>query len=187
MNWTLISFYTPLYKESAERLKASCVKFNVPFFIEERPSKSTWEANCCMKPNFIYEKLQELKSPVLWVDADAEIVRPLADSFPGEFSTVINLDLPLTHPSHVVSCVVYAEPGSLGLIEKWITLCDDKEWDQVALKEALQGYDTSPLPREYSMIYDRLEKDDQPMIIHYQASRLTKKVISGEVAPFLNP
>lgn len=188
MNWTLISFYTPLYKSVAERLKTSCVKFNVPYQIEERPSKATWEANCSIKPTFILETLQALQSPVLWVDADAELLRPPTYDFPEAFSTILNLDLPEDHPSRVGSGTIYIpySSESLTILKKWIALCDDKEWDQVTLREAIKGHEVVPLPKDYATIADRLTDDDTPVIVHHQASRLMKKVISGEVASCFN-
>lgn len=142
-----------------------------------------------MKPVFILKKLQELKSPVLWVDADAEIVRQLPEQFPYELSMLRDLDVPPEHREHVGSGVVYINytPKNLKLVQKWIDLCDDKEWDQVALKEALKDEDIRALPREYGMIYDRISKKDDPIIVHYQASRLTKKILNRELAPFFSP
>lgn len=185
--WTLISFYTPLYIPHANRLKASCDKFDIPHLIEALPCQGTWEENCAEKPNFILEKLNSLKTPVLWVDADAEILRPLGP-FEGDFSTIINLDLSETHPSRVVSSVVYATQKALPIIERWAHISKTfggKEWDQVALREALKNENAQPLPKEYSMIIDRLKEGDEPIIVHHQASRLMKKVINSEVSSSL--
>ncbi|MCH9614665.1 MAG: hypothetical protein SP1CHLAM54_13710 [Chlamydiia bacterium] len=186
--WTLISFYTPLYTPQANRLKTSCEKFNVPHLIEMLPCQGTWEENCALKPTFILEKLDQLKTPLLWVDADAEILRQ-PGPFEGDLSTIINLDLPETHPSRVGSGVVYLTPKARPIIEKWAAICKDfngTEWDQVGLREALKNETATPLPKEYCMIDDRLIDGDNPIILHHQASRLLKKVIRGEVSPTLS-
>jgi hypothetical protein len=190
-DWTLISFYTPLYEPLAMRLKASCKKWNIPYYIAPLESQASWEENCSLKSRFVLETLERLKTPLLWVDADAEILQPLPFFFPYDLATVIHEELPHEHPSKVVSCVIYTSytPKVIETLKKWIERCDaygGKEWDQIALKEALVGVQVSPLPKEYSMIYDRLHKEDKPVILHYQASRLYKKVINGEVLPFLN-
>lgn len=190
-NWTLISFYTPLYEPLAARLKASCERWGIPYHIVPLKSESSWEKNCSLKSRFILDALQTFKTPLLWVDADAEVLQPLPRSFPYEFSTVIHKELSDDHPSKIVSCVIYLTytEKNLSLLKKWVDRCDaygGNEWDQIALKEALQGEEIEALPQEYSMIYDRLKKNDRPIILHYQASRLYKKIISGEVAPFLD-
>ncbi|MBP9841398.1 MAG: hypothetical protein KBC64_03105 [Simkaniaceae bacterium] len=188
--WTLISFYTPLYEPLAMRLRSSCEKWKVPHYIVPLDSEATWEENCSLKSRFVLETLEKFKSPLLWVDADAELIQPPPTHFPHEFATVIHAELPEDHPSKVVSCVIYVThtPHTLSLLKKWIERCDaygGKEWDQISLKEALLGENIPSLPKEFSMIYDRLEEGDEPIILHYQASRLYKKIINGEVAPFL--
>ena len=173
------------------KLKHSCEKWNVPYYIQPLESQASWEENCSLKSRFVLETLEKFKTPLLWVDADAELIEAPPHSFPYEFATVIHEELKENHPSKVVSCVIYTThtEKTLRIIHKWIERCDaygGKEWDQIALKEALKNEIVDALPKEYSMIYDRLEEGDHPIILHYQASRLYKKIMNAEVAPFLN-
>ncbi len=67
------------YRESAENLRASCERVGVDYVIEEislpavGSEKQNWLARCAFKLDFIEAKLQELKRPVLWIDADSVI------------------------------------------------------------------------------------------------------------------
>ncbi len=187
-NWTLISFYTPLYDKIKDRLVSSCHAFDLPFVIERHEDQGSWEANCCYKAAFILDKLLERKEPVLWVDADAEIVNALPRSFEGDFGTIINTHLDSLHPSQVISGVVYAAytENSVRILKKWIAWCeafDGKEWDQVALREAIKGEEVFSLPKSYYAVFDK-KQVEPPVIVHYQASRMTKKIQRGEVVNF---
>jgi len=170
----------------AARLQKSCDAWGIPYDIECVPDQGSWEENCCYKAEFILKKLLEHKKPVLWVDADAEIVQQLPETFDGTFGTIINHDLDETHASKVISGVVYAEycEEAVLIIKKWIAICkvfDSKEWDQIALREALKDEKPLALPLSYYAVYDRVEEGDSPVIIHYQASRLLKKVCNNEI------
>ncbi len=65
------------YQESAENLRASCERLGVDCVIEEArlpdvgTEKENWLSRCAFKLDFIEQKLQELKRPVLWLDADS--------------------------------------------------------------------------------------------------------------------
>lgn len=184
--WTLISFYTPLYKKMAARLEKSCQLLDIPYRIQEVRDRGSWEENCCYKPEFILRTLLELKAPVLWVDADAEMVRSPNRTFHGHFGAILNEHLEETHPSRVMSGVVYAAycEEAVRILKKWIAYCqlfNSREWDQIALRYALEGEVAFALPPEYSSIHDRVAEDEKPIVIHYQASRLSKKIFNNEV------
>jgi len=74
---TLISFYTKdwKYPQHAQRLCGECEQLGVPCVIEELPTTGSYLKNTCLKPQFILDKLEELKSPVLWVDVDASLFK----------------------------------------------------------------------------------------------------------------
>ena len=75
--FTVISFYTKdwLYEQHAKRLVLDCDRLDLPCVIQERKTTGSYLKNTCMKPFFIREKLQQLKSPVLWVDCDGSILK----------------------------------------------------------------------------------------------------------------
>lgn len=77
MSYTVISFYTPnwRYPEYADNLRQDCLRHGLEFSIDEKPSHDDYVKNCNIKPGFIREKIYQLKSPVLWIDADGSLLK----------------------------------------------------------------------------------------------------------------
>lgn len=195
----VISFYTKdtLYQLEVQNLIASCEQFGIACQIEPISSFGSWEVNCAYKPFFIHRKLQELKQPVLWVDADGVFKRSPEELplFAHDFAVRINEDVPMEHPSRVVSSTVYANytPRTDALLRLWAQQChreinragrQEEFWDQMALRDALYSPENAAsfvsLPLTYTKIVDHpgdLQKAPDPVIEHYQASRRCKKLI----------
>lgn len=192
----VISFYTlkTLYQLEVQNLIASCKQFDLEAEIEGVKSFGSWELNCAYKPFFILGKLQELKRPVLWVDADAVFVqRPIwEDYFNADLAVRIETSLPYTHPSKVMSGTLYVNytPEAMGVLRDWIAECQkqltdlnrkEEFWDQIALRNVLQRQTAAkihPLPPAYVKIFDHpSDPQNEPIITHYQASRRLKKTV----------
>ncbi|MBS0652912.1 MAG: hypothetical protein JSR39_05205 [Verrucomicrobia bacterium] len=195
----VISFYTKdtFYQLEVQNLIASCEKFGITSHIEPIASFGSWEVNCAYKPFFIHRKLQELKQPVLWVDADAVFKKKPEELpvFAKDFAVRINSDIPIDHPSRIISGTIYANytPGADALLRLWAKLCQEeinrlgrKEefWDQISLRDALYSKDNpaefDTMPLTYTKIADHrgdLLLTEDPVIEHYQASRRYKKFI----------
>ncbi len=75
MKWKVISFYTPDYRDVVSTLIKSLEKFEIPYDIECVKSKGTWKQNTFYKIPFILKKLKEYNHPLVWLDADAEVVQ----------------------------------------------------------------------------------------------------------------
>src|SRR5579863_10531217 len=72
-----ISFYTPAYADEAAGLIASLDQFGLRHDVQPITSAGNWISNCAVKPFFIRDMLRKYSgSPVVWVDADARIIRP---------------------------------------------------------------------------------------------------------------
>lgn len=76
MSLTVLSFYTPNhpYPSLAVRLEASCKQFDLDHLVSEVDQAPTWVETVAQKPRFVLRWLESLDTPVLWVDADGEIV-----------------------------------------------------------------------------------------------------------------
>lgn len=180
-----------------QNLIDSCAKWGIETSIEGIDSRGSWELNCAYKPFFIYQKMQELKRPVLWVDADAAFINPpsVLEIFSADFAVRIN-PLPEEHPSKVMSGTVYVNHTEAGqkILQLWAGECiqqlsvenrKEEFWDQVALRNVLFPQKiparVETLPLSYIKIFDRpmgsLESNP-PVIEHYQASRRYKKWLS---------
>ena len=87
----ILSYYTNdwEYPQRAKLLIEDCKLFGINYCIEEVPSQGDWISNTRIKSNFIHEKIEELKSPVLWIDADSRILRtPHGISSRADFAAV---------------------------------------------------------------------------------------------------
>ncbi len=183
----IISYYTAPYKKEAARLIASCKRFNLDYEIEEIACRDSWEKNCNYKPTFILEKL---KSPLVWVDADAVFVQKpeLFKTLNCDLAVWINNKLEKTHPSRVISATIYCSPTNKGieLLKHWQQRClqNSTTWDQISLRDIIHNSNANiySLPQSYCKIYDKPGND--AVIMQYQASRYLKKVVNKEVIPF---
>lgn len=73
---TVISFFAGgwEYRERAQALASQCESHGVPHRIRERPDLG-WLRNTHQKPGFILESLDQLRTPVLWIDADGGLYK----------------------------------------------------------------------------------------------------------------
>lgn len=82
MNTPVISFYSDVdgrtyYSDHANRLSKNLTDLNIPHFIRERKSKGSYRSNCLAKPRFILEMMNELRTPLIWLDVDSIVHKTL--------------------------------------------------------------------------------------------------------------
>jgi|TARA_Y100000034_G_scaffold136704_1_gene215044 hypothetical protein len=82
MKTPLISFYsdieeTTYYSEHASRIIKECEELEIPYDIQKKESLGSYQLNCLSKPQYILDKMEELNCPVLWMDIDSKIHKPL--------------------------------------------------------------------------------------------------------------
>lgn len=196
---TVVSYYTlkTPYEEEVQNLLSSCAHHRIPTSIEGVDSFGSWELNCAYKPFFLLKKLEEIKAPLLWVDADGVFVQSpkWIDAFEADLSVRIHADLPIDHPSKVISSTIFVSytPAAITLLKLWVKECqrellDPKRrlefWDQIALRDAIKRAPAQAkiisLPLSYAKIFDHpgdCAEVDEPVIEHFQASRRFKKFI----------
>ena len=63
------------YPECAARLKASCAKFNLRHSVEAVDTRGSWLDTVKQKPMWILTSLLDMREPVLWLDADCEVMK----------------------------------------------------------------------------------------------------------------
>lgn len=197
----IVSYYTENtgYEREVQNLISSCDDLRLTHQIEKITSLGSWEKNCCYKPYFLLEKLEELKQPILWVDADAVFLQQpnLFHHLPCDMALRSFDHLPLHHPSKIITGTLYLQntQATKKLLTQWGKECQrllqaqkGEVWDQIGLRNAiLSGHKAEivPLPDSYCAIYDKKRAADQEVVIlHYQASRLYKKVIDKQLIPF---
>lgn len=133
-NYTLISFYTNdwKYKKYADAMIQDCILFNIPYVIQEQNSLGSYHKNCVLKPKYILEKLNQLKSPVLWTDIDNKInQKPILTNFknvavpkcPSSIWPGADRKRKVWFPIHILY-FEYSE-FSLQFLKNWIDICEE--------------------------------------------------------------
>ncbi len=181
----VICFYTldTPYEQEVLNLINSCKKWGVELFVEGKKSAGSWAANCALKPAFILEKLEALKRPVFWADADSVFLKkPDLDQFlPYDFS-VRAMQIFQNDPRHALntaSVFAHYTPASLALVRKWRDICIEPEpfMDQMALHAALANNKNArvySMPIAYCKIFDIdtfFINDEDVVLEQTQASR----------------
>ncbi|MFH1328635.1 MAG: hypothetical protein ABIH76_07345 [Candidatus Bathyarchaeota archaeon] len=126
MNWKVVSFYTKNYTDIVATLIKSLDALAVPYDIEMLPNKGSWKLNTFQKIPFIIKKLKQYNSPLVWLDADAEVIQypKLFDSL-GD-SMMAGVYSPLKGKDHeFISNAMYFAPtkevfGYLNEVNKFI-------------------------------------------------------------------
>lgn len=166
---TLISFYTQdwEYPKHAARLRGECESLGMPCVIEELPSTGSYLKNTCLKPQFILDKLLELKSPVLWVDVDGSLVSlpdfNYLETFYYDFAARKMAET-RKRTWHVGTMWFNYTENAVGFLRKWIentgNLSDEsaleKTWQE--RNDLVMAIIASDLPEEYFIILKKGEK-----------------------------
>ena len=125
MNWKIISFYTDDYRDEVSVLEKSLDRLSLPYDLEFVKSKGDWKENAFYKIPFIIRKLKQYGHPLVWLDADAEVLQ-----FPEEFNNVGDSLMAGIYsrlePREYVSNTIYLVPseevfGFLKEVYKFIT------------------------------------------------------------------
>jgi hypothetical protein len=163
-------------------------KFNISHAVVELENRGNWYSNMQMKPLFIKQMLEQHKCSVVYVDVDAEFMR-----YPDLFDRLshekfVNIAVHTldhskrrrkTHPPEMLSGTIFMNntPETHVIVDEWIKEChkDPKLWDQQALHTVLKHHGYDNLPEEYCQIFDYMSDVKNPVITHYQASRVAKR------------
>ncbi len=181
----VVSFYTPDYAEHADRLRESCERFNVRHRIDAIEPAGSWVETCALKADFILVNLQNTEA-TLWLDADAEILRPIAGLADLDCDLAVYHDRNSDEKLKIRSGTVLFNPtaAAISVLQDWGDRCaaDPESWDQAHLYRALEASSASvhDLDISYCAISNDhykgfSDKVDNPHIVHYQASREVKR------------
>lgn len=180
----IISFFTEntIYEREVEDLLSSCRSLDLEHHIASEKDLGSWEKNCCQKPRFILESLKKFQKPLLWVDADAMILRkPSIDAF-QTFDIGFYFQEEMNRAR---AGTIYVAPtkAAFDFLEKWDRTCQERlsiygelpGADQAILNELLKEetkLKVAELPLAYVRIFDRDPLSwEETVILHFQASR----------------
>lgn len=184
MKFTAVTFYTPDYEDVVLNLGKSCQKLGIKLKAYAEPDRGSWVLNCGIKPEVIRRAMDEFKTPVVWIDADA-VVRSYPQIFDDLYGTKYHFACHFREYNHhrdreLLSGTLWFNDnkGGIDLLEKWVRQqkkCKT-HWDQQTLAHVVQqgDYCVKELPASYTQIFDTMAHNGVPVIEHFQESR--KKV-----------
>ncbi len=185
MNYRIVSFYTEdtPYEQEVQKLIASVNRFQLPSHIKGVKNLGSWEKNCQYKANYILDALHAFEENIVWVDADAVFMKA-----PVLFDT-LQCDIGyhyLPHRQELLSGTLFVRNNEKmkQVVQQWIEVnATNNEWDQKNLQgivEADAALKKEVLPMEYcKIVNNRHQPTNNPVIMHYQASRRYKRRING--------
>jgi len=182
-----VSCFTPddIYGPAADRLRMSLEKFALDFEVHHFQPLGSWVENTCYKPLFIKAMLDKHRGrPIVWLDADAEVV-----AYPGLLMDM-TADVAtgyLSRRREYLSGTVFLANNveTRNLVRLWLVNLqqddDSPRKEQRALGRAIEalmgnGLIYERLPFEYVRIFDLKGRDEVPVILHKQLSRVARKV-----------
>jgi hypothetical protein len=200
MHPLIVSYYTPgtAYEDHAMILKASADRQGLDSLIEPRERKSSWVENCAQKALFVRDVRRATDRPIMWVDADARILRRLKELEAREVDfAVVKRDGWCFFGGQIY---FGASDAALELIERWCSYCETRPhiWDQVTLGYAWWDMAVENRPLSTLWLPDRFAWKEQvrpgkkdgvrrrikrllanPAILHLQESRMSREAQSN--------
>jgi hypothetical protein len=131
----IVSYYTPgtAYETHAMALRGDVDRLGLSARIEPREARGSWLENCAQKAGFIREMHQQEQRPLLWLDADARLHRPLRElqGISADFAAVRRRGWEFSGGQIYFG----AGPAATRLLDIWCDFCQrfPQIWDQVSL------------------------------------------------------
>ncbi|MTH96767.1 hypothetical protein [Roseibium sp. RKSG952] len=197
----IISFYTvgTPYEVEANALVKSLKALKIPHEIAGLPNQGSWVKNCAMKARFVRDFRRDYHKPFWWLDADAELCKPLPDLS----STPVDLAAYQTDGWNLRSgCVFFGMTDNTNaILDLWVDYAERFPivWDQLLLRIAMHNQNAkSPvtfmeLPESYykkasrkwhkevqNRALEMIGLRDKPVVRQNQASRRLKKLLDGK-------
>lgn len=97
MKTLVVSFYSDIenrtyYSDHGKRLVERCKSLDIPYDIQEKKSLGSYQDNCLSKPQYILDILDKKQQPILWLDIDSLVHKPLDvfDEFEDKSDVVLS-------------------------------------------------------------------------------------------------
>ena len=129
MKTEIISFYSDIddktyYSDHAKRLKQQLTDLGMPHDIREKESLGTYQKNCLSKPQFIYQLLIEKQKPLVWLDVDSDVKKPLNifDVFVGNTDLAVACSTNKLHAAKASPIYFDFNSKALEFLQHWTFL-----------------------------------------------------------------
>jgi hypothetical protein len=126
MQTEVISFYSDIdgktyYSDHAKRLKTQLDNFGIPNDLREKVSLGSYQKNCLSKPQFIYQLLIQKQKPVVWLDIDSDVRKPLNvfDMFTNNTDVAVACSTNKLHAAKASPIYFGFNSNSLEFLQHW--------------------------------------------------------------------
>lgn len=179
-----VGFYTVDngYKKYALNMIKTLDRLRLEHDIQAVKSKGNWNKDTKAKANFLIEmRKRHPGKPLIWIDADAVIVR-----FPEELYNIEKEDVAVHYRDGeglISSLIYFADTlAANNILKRWETECKTQEDDPIFDQKLLQGViasakeiEVKKLSSAYCYIIGIHNPDVEPVIEQHQASRRLKR------------
>jgi len=184
--YTVSSHLGDYYKRAVARFTKSCIKHDLKHIVYPLNQVGDWVKGCNLKPTVILDALQTFKQPILWIDADAVILRR-----PEIFDNVdFDMALHVQGSGHWLSGTLYFSTNAIDFVKDWKEVTTSSTPDEITLLNLYRNRANKPkmlaLPKEYNQVV-HAETDLKDLIIgHYirpdiAPNRGVKSILPGEL------
>lgn len=158
MKTPFLTFYydyddSKYYESCANRLKNQIEFFGGNLIVKKPHLSELYQLNCLEKPKIILNTLNELKSPIIWIDADCFV-----NQLPRQFDNLSNSDIGFVIRNHDFktphSAIIYFNYNEkvLKFINLWIDKCEAEKLN--TLNGLYKGGDHCKLIDSFNEIKD---------------------------------
>jgi hypothetical protein len=173
----IVCYYTDddLYSKIVRNLIKDLTNLKLNCYFEKINRIGDWNESAKYRPEFLLRMLDKFKSPLVSLDADARVY-----SNPILFENITTSLAMHKYGNYVWAAgTLYLKPipKVVDILEQWKLACTvSSKRSGLILDSILKNYkDITNLPPTYCKIFDLMCEVKEPVIEHFQASRLAKR------------
>lgn len=184
--YTVTSHLGDYYKKAIARFTKSCIKHDLKHIVYPLNGVGDWVKGCNLKPTVILDALETFKQPILWIDADAVILKhPAAFDNPN-----FDMALHVQGSGHWLSGTLYFSNNVIDFVREWKNITTTSTPDEITLlnvyRNSANKPKMQPLPSEYNQVVHSGTDLNSLIIGHYirpdiAPSRGVKPILPGEL------
>lgn len=165
--YTVTSHLGDYYKKAIARFTRSCIKHDLKHIVYPLNGVGDWVKGCNLKPTVILDALETFKQPILWIDADAVILK-----HPAVFDNPsFDMALHVQGSGHWLSGTLYFSHNATSFVKEWKKVTTTSTPDEITLLNIYRNSNTKPkmhsLPPEYNQVVHAGTDLSKLVIGHY--------------------
>jgi len=168
------------YQHLSERLLKSMNEFGLNYLAMSYEPSLEWTENCAVKPSLIEKAMKVHDGPVVWIDADAELI-----SYPYEMLSVPEdsydfaaREVSETGESKYLTSSIWfsGSENSKAMVQKWSKFCGEnrQESDQENFAKVATSYSGFKLSKQSCFVPEIDSEFDSPSVVHQPINLVNK-------------